>query len=225
MRPMPRSNPSPHRDSEVAARDRSRFHLPCDCGSVWDFSITNAGLDATDRASPKRLQPLFMPPEALLAASFFSRNECDDEAKPKTACGDDTNRLIKPACVQISTLLYARRHFSPESDDFGRPASRLTQDRLESLTAASSFLREIRLFQLADRQGRRQCASQKRIVGSGPGRWRCCKSLTLPWSPNMWMSAVGPFDEIVKGKGWRPVEPNRAVVAATAAILFARQTL
>jgi hypothetical protein len=41
----------------------------------------------------------------------------------------------------------------------------------------------------------------------------------------MWMSAVGPFDEIVKGKGWRPVEPNRAVVAATAAIRFARQTL
>src|ERR1019366_9038393 len=88
------------------ARDRSRFHLPCDCGSVWDFSITNAGLDATDRASPKRLQPLFMPPEALLAASVFSRNECDDQTKPKSACGDDTNRFIKPACVQISKFLY-----------------------------------------------------------------------------------------------------------------------
>jgi hypothetical protein len=95
------------------ARDGSRFHLPCDRGSVWDFSITNAGPDPTDRASPKRSQPLFMPPEALLAASVFSRNECDDEAKPKTACGDDTNRLIKPACVQISTLLHARRHPSP----------------------------------------------------------------------------------------------------------------
>jgi hypothetical protein len=92
------------------ARDGSRFHPPRDRGSVWDFSITNAGPDATDRASPKRLQPLFMPPEALLAASVFSRNECDDEAKSKTACGDDTNRLVKPACVQISTFLHARRH-------------------------------------------------------------------------------------------------------------------
>jgi hypothetical protein len=92
------------------ARDRSRFHRPGDRGSVWDFSITNTGPDATDRASPKRLQPLLMPPEALLAASVFSRNECDDETKPKTACGDDTNRLIKPAYVQIPTFLHARRH-------------------------------------------------------------------------------------------------------------------
>jgi hypothetical protein len=51
-----------------------------------------------------------MRPEAFLAASAFSRNECDDEAKPKAASGDDTNRLTKPACVQISTFLHARRH-------------------------------------------------------------------------------------------------------------------
>jgi integrase len=51
-----------------------------------------------------------MPPEVLLAAFVFSRNECDDEAKSNTACGDDTNRLIEPACVQISTFLHARRH-------------------------------------------------------------------------------------------------------------------
>jgi len=30
-----------------------------------------------------------MRPEAFLAASAFSRNECDDEAKPKAASGDD----------------------------------------------------------------------------------------------------------------------------------------
>ena len=94
------------------ARDRSRFHPPRDRGSVGGFSNTNAGPEVTDRASPKRLQPLFMPPEALLAASAFSRNECADEAKSKTACGDDTNRLIKPACVQISTFLHARRQLN-----------------------------------------------------------------------------------------------------------------
>src|SRR5271166_464329 len=82
------------------ARDRSRFHPPCDRGSVWDFSITNTGPGATTRASPKRLQPLFMPPAALLAASVFSRNECDGEEKPKTAWGDDPNQFINPACVQ-----------------------------------------------------------------------------------------------------------------------------
>ena len=61
--------------------------------------------------------------------------------------------------------------------------------------------------------------------GFRAGSTQMHKSVTLLWSSNMWMSAVGPFDEIVKGKGWRPVEPNRAVVAATAAIRFARQTL
>ena len=30
-----------------------------------------------------------MRPEAFLAASAFSRNECDDEANPKAASGDD----------------------------------------------------------------------------------------------------------------------------------------
>ena len=56
-----------------------------------------------------------MRPEAFLAASAFSRNECDDEAKPKAASGDDTNRLTKPACVQISTFLHARRHRGAQS--------------------------------------------------------------------------------------------------------------
>jgi len=59
-----------------------------------------------------------MRPEAFLAASAFSRNECDDEAKPKAASGDDTNRLTKPACVQISTFLHARRHLELVCADF-----------------------------------------------------------------------------------------------------------
>src|SRR5712691_11794284 len=42
--------------------------------------------------------------------SVFSRNEGTDEAKPKTTCDDDTSRLVKPACVRISTFLHARRH-------------------------------------------------------------------------------------------------------------------
>ena len=60
-----------------------------------------------------------MTSDALLAGSVFSRNECDDEAKPKAASGDDTNRLTKPACVQISTFLHARRHLGSAKNGNG----------------------------------------------------------------------------------------------------------
>jgi len=33
----------------------------------------------------KAVAALFVPPDALLAGSVFSRNECDDETEPKTA--------------------------------------------------------------------------------------------------------------------------------------------
>src|SRR5438445_7955442 len=65
------------------ARDGSRFHRPRDRGRVWDFSDTNTGRDASHRASPKRLQPHFMPPDALLAGTVFSQNEWDAGAKSK----------------------------------------------------------------------------------------------------------------------------------------------
>src|SRR5712691_10665568 len=96
----------------ASARDGSRFHRPSDRGSVWVFSITNTGPDATDRASPERLQPSSCFLRRSGQPSVFSRNEGPDEAKPKTACDDDTSRLVKPACIRISTFLHARRHLT-----------------------------------------------------------------------------------------------------------------
>src|ERR1039458_661296 len=92
----------------TSPRDRSRFHRPRDRGSIGYFSVSNTKREVTDRVSSKRLQPHFIRAGALLAGSVFSPNGCGDEEKSKTACGDNANRLIKPACVQISTFLHAR---------------------------------------------------------------------------------------------------------------------
>src|SRR5438132_8396567 len=68
--------------------------------------------------------------------SVFSRNEGPDEAKPRTACDDDTSRLVKPACVRISTFLHARRQDSRAFDfllalvwHYGAANTRLTRLR------------------------------------------------------------------------------------------------
>ena len=111
------------------ARDRSRFHRPRDRGSVWDFSVTNTKPDATDRASTKRLQPHFTRADGLLAGSVLSPNGCGDEEKSKTACGDDTNRFIRPACVQISTFLNARRHLRLEGAVSVAPRAGIPEER------------------------------------------------------------------------------------------------
>ena len=43
------------------------------------------------------------------APGYSFQDAGSDDVKPKTACGDDTDRVSKPACVQISTFLHARR--------------------------------------------------------------------------------------------------------------------
>src|SRR5712691_3393946 len=94
----------------ASARDGSRFHRPSDRGSVWVFPLRTP--DRTQQTEP--LQSACSPSSCFLRRSglpsVFSRNEGPDEAKPKTACDDDTSRLVKPAGVRISTFLHARRH-------------------------------------------------------------------------------------------------------------------
>ena len=74
------------------------------------FLITNTLWDATDGATPKRSQPS----SRLLMRSWQVLSSPETSARMrrnlKPPSSDDTNRLTKPACVQISSLLHARRH-------------------------------------------------------------------------------------------------------------------
>ena len=108
-----------------------------DQGSIAQVIVVAYGFfplrtpDRTQQTEP--LQSACSPSSCFLRRSgqpsVFSRNEGPDEAKPKTACDDDTSRLVKPACVRISTFLHARRH-AGFSIDFGYDSDLFNSDEL-----------------------------------------------------------------------------------------------
>jgi len=118
-------------------------------------------------------------------------------------------------------------YFSPESDDFERPAGRLPQDLLESLTARTASRVEFVFSNLrTDRvRGNARAKSESWVQGRVDGDAQICDLVIVGENAHIGGSTILCCDEIVGGESRRPLEAPRPAPSSHGASRFGRQTL